>query len=286
MFKYSYDKNCQRKLHQGVVSTRLWELKEKEKVLWGKSGSGKTELILHYMLHYWQIKKEKIIVSVRADRMNKWRILSKRILKDEMSFSYKITDNTNILLITSAAIPFHYFSEVELRNASYYYSQIPTPSNYGLTIVDEETVIGSHSLTRETIFVQRPNHRLRGPLKRIKEAPSVFLKKLSYKIPTPIYHSTPFISSFSLPEQSAENIIEKIIEPYNKILIIGPIYDSVFQINIKSFASDSTYIYDNNYGSTIDRDDVLNTCHNKKCIMQFFNYDAINSEIHADLLST
>lgn len=279
-FKLSLDKNIHRRLHQGVVGTRLQEINAKEKALIGEMGSGKTEIILHYMLHYWQDKGKRIIVAIRADRMDKWKLLAKRILGKEMDLSDRILDNTPILLVTSSAIPFHYFSNNELRDASYEYGELKISSVYGLTVCDEETVIGKKCLTPETIFVHRPALKWRGPLKRVRKAPSVLIKKQHYALPKPIYHQRPFHLCYY---ENAEYVIENMTKDYNykKILIICPLYDSVSTINVKIFASDTVYIKDCYYGSIMDRDHHSNTSE-KKSIVQFFNYDAINSEVHAD----
>lgn len=282
LFSSSYDTVLKKKLHQGLVGTRLLEIQGKNKCLIGERGSGKTELLLHYILHYWRREKKKVIVCIRIDRVDGWRIQAKRILGKEMEFSYKKEDNTPILLVTSDAIPYYYHDESNLRNVSYNYARILTFSDYGLTIVDEETVIGNPCPEMETIFSQRPSRRLRGPQERVRKAPSVFLKKQNYSLPTPIYHESVFLSSHHPHYPSAEEIVKEIIKPYRKILIILPLYDSISRIKLERLEDAEDYIYDNEYGKTIDREDVLNTCQKKKVIMQFYNYDAINSEIHAD----
>ena len=180
----SFDKELLLKIRQGGAGTRLRELEGENRILLGEMNSGKTTLLLHYILDYWQRTRNRIMVVLRSDRIQGWNRLANKIFGNKITRGTSIQDNYPIT-VTPLYFEGDRKDEVAQQSLEKIYRDVEIPSNIRLVIVEEETFIGNAHSNIETIFSRRPGNLLKE--ERMKNAKKVWLN--SYlSLPKPVYH--------------------------------------------------------------------------------------------------
>lgn len=301
--KASYSQQSKRTLQQGLIATNLREMNSLNKVLFGESRTGKSHLIMYYMLDYWRREGKSILVVLRGDKMRGWIHRAKAIFGNELPISiwnwntYNRDEYGRFLKEESIPIGLNegvcimegeYPGEYHHAEAIFHYNSLYSlieniPSHYGLTIVDEESDVHKAHLDRETIFVRRPSLHLTTRNKRIRKAPKITLCHNVRVLPKPIYHSKiislPYVThSYVGPENEILSLLKK----YKKVLVImHPYYETPYcNHRLLKVSIESHMMY---WRSHIKKIEKFNRSE-KPSVLYGFDLGFANMNIHADCI--
>lgn len=258
-------KQIARMLLQGRIAYQIKKMKGLNKVLLGESRTGKSHVIMYYILDYWRRTRKSVLVVLRGDKIRGWIERAKVIFGDELPifiWSKKRNDkndysrflkdssiavglNKGVCICESSYPGKYYFAEEIFHYNSLYYTIPSLPSYYTLVVVDEESDIGKYFNDREVIFVRRPSLLLTTRNRRMKKSIKIELNHSTrcFSLPSPVYHSKIIQLPHVNPSIGPENIILDLLKQYQKILVIMHTrYETAYYRQLKSHGIESHHM--------------------------------------------
>lgn len=275
----SYSRKLRRNLSQGVVVSRLREMEGQSRVLLGETGTGKTYLILHYILDYWRLTKNSIIVVLHGYKKNGWKERAKKMFGSEIPLFEGLKENEKGISMVSSFDPNSYeLIENVIYYTSCYDSITNIPSHYKLIIVDDENIIQRKPFPIETIYVERPNLYLKKRRKEIRQLPRIYLSHPFVLSPIPQYHKEILVAS----RYKLEDFILELLRKHDKIVVLGSIGYNWPDFSYNKLRRENIYLReDENTFPTLEDVNKFNE-ESKKCVFHGCTLDFIGRSFHAD----
>ena len=275
----AYSKKLRRSLCQAYVFFQLKESEGRSRVLLGETGTGKTHLILHYILDYWRRTGNSIIVVLHGYKVHRWKKRAKSLFGDEIPLFTGLKETKGLSMIASCD---HDSNELidSVINYTYSYDNISTiPSSYRMMITDDENIIQRKPHPIETIYVERPSLYLKKRRKEIRQLPRIHLSHPYRFSVTPSYHKEVLIASPS----DLEDFILKSLVKHDKIVVLGSTDYEGPAFSYDKLKKENIYLReDKNAFPTPEEINTFNR--SKKAVFYGLTFDLISHSVHADCI--
>lgn len=259
--KIHYSRLLTLTLCQGIAGTRLQELPNREKILWGYHSTGKKYLLLHYISSYIRRTGKRVLCITEEIKSMRWLNLSEDILND-LSFCYNDPDT----IFEPDEWDFVIIDYESLQESD------ADTSQYGLMIIDNDELIEDVNDMMEVIYLRRENPFV----DHIPSSAYIHIKPVCPFLPRRSYSPYPYYRELSDP--LSKDLIKMLLKEYRRVLIIASVEPPKDILK----AEDITIYYVDPYTfeSGVSQYDEINQHSDKEVLIIVPDYMALYSTFH------